>query len=534
MYTTKPSRLLVLFLPPIFTVLFVQLNNKMYDYDKLNLTQSCYFLVTNILMAVFMNSISGILTWYLSDYRMKELVYELEELKVKLGTFLPTCNKKRVEKAIKNVWQITNIYFIPINFYKSFVSVVGSLIIINGFYLKVGLVVVYLTVMLISNIFTKYMSDPKVKDIVFDPKSKHGYEEEKTKEELNPVNITTLGNVSEVYSRLTLGHSITNDIDAKMDTETKRAIKNAFRNTLIDTAGAIIFIGLLNVSTRSVAQSASSLCWIISMAFDSFNKWKKVYYLQEHSHILRKLKLHSHQCLNSNMLDDMTLNINEIKLRNVNFEYQSDILVDSDCQPYLAIKNLSCKFEKGKLNYVTGENGGGKSSIFKTLLYNISSGSIYLDGVSRDNIGWLTLRKSIYCLSQINEHPALLSDDILSKLKEENKELALQLGVDNLNVSGDGKSGSGGQEQRVHIFTALASGASVILLDEPFSALDVEWKDKVENILLEKSTSKIIIMIGHDCFVGKEHKINTYLITLYKQSESGNTELQISNVCNNV
>lgn len=534
MYTTKLGRLSVLFLPPIFTVIFVQLNNKMYDYDKLNVEQSLYFLTTNILMAVFMNSVSGILTWYLTDYRMKELVYELEEMKIKLGTFLPTGNKKRIEKAIKNVWQITNIYFIPVNLYKSIISIVGSLIIIDGVYFKVGLILVYGSVMIISHIFVKYTAEKKVKDITFDPKSKNGYEEEKTKEESDPLNITSLGNTNEVYSRLTFGHTITNDIDSKMDNETKRAIKNAFRNTLIDTAGAIIFIGLLNVSSRSVAQSASSLCWIISMAFDSFNKWKKVYYLQEHAHILKKLSLHSHQC-KMNTFDSVVLNVQKIELSDVCFEYQSDILIDSDCEPQPAIRNLSCKFEKGKLNYITGENGGGKSSLFKTLLYNIKSGSIYFDGISRSNIDWLTLRRSIYYLSQVNEHPALLSDDILTKLKEDNVELAKQFGLSDIKkVSGDGQGGSGGQEQRIHIFTALTSRANVVLLDEPFSALDIEWTNKVENILLEIAKSKIIIMVGHDCFHGKEQRINTYTITPFKKSASGNTELQCHKICNDV
>lgn len=525
MYTTKLSRLTVLFAPPIFTVFFVQLNNKMYDYDKLSIGQSFYFLMTNILMAIFMNSVSGIFTWYLTDYRMQELAYELNEMKIKLGTFLPNNNKKRIEKAIKNVWQITNIYFIPVNLYKSIISIVGSLYIIKGVYFKFGLILVYGSVMILSHFFVAYMDDKKVKDIVFDPKSKEGYNEEKTKEESNPLNIITLGNTNEVYSRLTLGHTITNDIDSKMETQTKRSMKNAFRNTLIDTAGSIIFIGLLNVSSRSVAQSASALCWIISTAFDSFSRWKKIYYLQEHAHILKKLSTHTHQCKMSS--DSVVLNVSKIELVDVCFEYQSDILIDFDSEPQLALKNLSCTFEKGKLNYITGENGGGKSSLFKTLLYNIKSGSIYFDNVSRDNVDWLTLRRSIYYLSQVNEHPALLSDDILTKLKEDNIELAKQFGLQDIkNVSSDGQSGSGGQEQRVHIFTALASQANIILLDEPFSALDVEWKNKVENILLEMAQSKIIIMIGHDCFNGKEQNVNTYKIDPFKKSASGNTELQ--------
>ena len=57
MYTTKLSRLAVLFAPPILIVFFVQLNNKMYDYDKLSIGQSLYFLMTNILMAIFIKMI---------------------------------------------------------------------------------------------------------------------------------------------------------------------------------------------------------------------------------------------------------------------------------------------------------------------------------------------------------------------------------------------------------------------------------------------------------------------------------------------
>lgn len=525
MYTTNVGRLCVLFIPPIMTVIFVQLNNKMYDYDKLNTKQSLYFLMTNVLMVVSMHSVSGIFLWYLTEYRMYELMYELEELKIKLGTYLPTCNKKRIDKAIKNVFQITNIYYIPINVYKSIVSVIASLWIIDGVYFKLGLVGLYLCVLFISRFFTSYMEDKTTKDVIFDPTTKNGYEDVKTKEESNPLNIINLENASEVYSRLTLSHSIVNNIDSKMTNETKRAIKYAFRSTLIDTAGAIIFIVLLNVSTRSVAQSASSLCWIVSTAFDSFSKWKKVYYLQEHAHLLKKLKQHEHICnMKENVADP--IDIKTIELINVNFEYQSDILIEAETEPQLAIKNLSCKFEKGKLNYITGENGGGKSSFFKTLLYNIKSGMVLFDGINRNQLNWLTLRRSIYYLSQINEHPAMLSEEILTELKKENTELAEKFGLaDIANVSGSGQGGSGGQEQRLHIFTALVSKASVILLDEPFSALDVEWKDKVEDILIELAKTKIIIMIGHDCFNMKANDVKQYTITPFKKSVSGNTEL---------
>lgn len=535
MYTTKITRLSVLILPPIFTVLFVQLNNKMYDYDKLTLQQSFYFVATGVLTIVFMNGISGIFTYYLTDYRMKELIYELEITQITLGTYLSTSNKKRLEKAIKNVWQLTNIYFIPINLYKSTISIVGSLIIIDGIYFKIGLVLIYLCVFLISNMFSKYTIDKQVKDTVFDPYSKNGYEEEKTKEEINPENIITLENTKEVFSRLTFGHTIVNDIDSKMENETKRSIKYAFRNTLIDATGVVIFVFLLNVTSRSVAQSASSLCWIISIAFSSFDKWKKVYYLQEHMHILKKLACHTHQSpvrLQYNCQN--VLNVNKITFKNVSFEYNSDILTEKsyDDIAELAIKNLSCTFTNKKLNYITGENGGGKSSLLKALLYNIKSGSIFFDDINRNNIDWITLRRSIYYLNQSNEHPVLLSETILKQLKNNNSTLAEKMGLNDLtDVSGDTKSASGGQEQRIHIFTALTSNANIILLDEPFSALDIEWKDTIENILIEIAKTKIIIMIGHDCFKGKESKIMTYSIVNYKKSLTDNTQLINCSTC---
>lgn len=533
MYTTKICRLSALFLPPVLTVIFVQLNNKMYDYDKLTVTDSIYFLMTNVLMAVCMNTISGIFTWYLTDYRMKELIYELEELKLKLGVFIPTCNKTRINKAIKNVWKITNVYFIPINLYKSVISIMGSLMMINGFHFKMCLIGIYTVVIIILHLFSKYVDTSKVDDVVFDPKSKEGYIEEKTKEELNPLNITSIENTSEVCSRLTLGHILTNDIDSKMENETKRCIKNAFKNTLVDTAGAVIFIFLLNVSSRSVAQSASSLCWIISMAVDSFHKWKKIYYLQEHAHILSKLKQYKHEC--SDILDSQILKPDHIVFNDVSFGYNRDILIDLEMTSELAISNLTCMFKKGKLNYITGENGGGKSSLFKALLHNINSGCIKFDQIDRKSISWLTLRRSIYYLCQINENPTILQKDTLNILKEKEPKLAEQFGLLSIeNIAGDSQGGSGGQEQRIHVFTALASGASIVLLDEPFSAFDISWKSIVEDILIEQSRDKIIIMIGHDCFKEKKHMINTYVINSYKKSPNGNTELTLVDACDGV
>jgi ABC-type bacteriocin/lantibiotic exporter with double-glycine peptidase domain len=525
LYTTNISRLVMLFVPPIFAVIFAQINYKVYDHDKLSVTQSFYFVGTNILMTFFMNGLSGMFVWYLTDYRIRELEFEFEELKITTGTFLPTGNKKRIAKALKNIWQISQIYHVPLSIYKSIISISGSIYMIEKMYYKIGLLVIYATTMYIIHMFVGYTTKTTVVETVFDSTTKDGYIEEKTKEQLNPKNIIKLGDATEVYSRLAIGHTVVNDINSQMETHTKRSLKNLFKSTLVDTAGSIIFIVLLNVSSRSVAQSASSLCWMISCAFESIHKWKKIYYLQEHMHILTKLKLNKHQCA-VKQVDASERLVDSIALDSVSFKYDSDILIDGVNEPIDALRNLSCRFSKGRLNYITGPNGQGKSTIFKALMYNISNGSIKFDDTCRDALDWFTLRSMVYQLNQSNENPALLSDEIISQLKSDNINLAKQFELDDLsNVSSDKQGGSGGQEQRIHIFTALASGTPVVLLDEPFSALDIEWKDKIEDILIEQAKTKIIIMIGHNCFSDKRHHVNSVEITHYSKSTTGNTEL---------
>jgi ABC-type bacteriocin/lantibiotic exporter with double-glycine peptidase domain len=526
MYTTKILRLVMLFLPPLFAVIFAQANYKLYDYDKLSVSQSLYFVGIGILMTFFTNGLGGMFVWYLTDYRIKELEFELEELKITTGTFLPTGNKKRIAKALKNIWQICQIYHVPISIYKSVISMIGCVYMIENVYYKIGLVLIHAITMCIVHVFVGYTTKTTVIETVFDRTTKDGYIEEKTKEQLNPCNIIKLTDAAEVYSRLALGHTVVNDIGSQMETHVKRSLKQVFKSTLIDTVGSIIFVVLLNVSSRSVAQSASSLCWMISSAFESVHKWKKIYYLQEHMHILTKLKGHKHQCAVKQTNTSKRLSVDSLTFESVSFKYDTDILIDGLNEPIDALRNLSCTFSRGKLNYITGQNGQGKSTIFKALMYNISSGTIKFDDISRNDIDWFSLRTMVYQLNQSNENPALLSDETISQLKKDNIDLARQFELDDLvNVSSDGKSGSGGQESRIHIFTTLASGTPIVLLDEAFSALDIAWKDRIEDILMEQAKTKIIILIGHNCFSGKGQFVNTVEITHYSKSESGNTEL---------
>jgi ABC-type lipoprotein export system ATPase subunit len=136
----------------------------------------------------------------------------------------------------------------------------------------------------------------------------------------------------------------------------------------------------------------------------------------------------------------------------------------------------------------------------------------------------------IYHLNQVNESPGLLPSHILKDLIKKNMKLATRLGINELGeIGNDSKSGSGGQEQRVHIFVALVSGSPIILFDEPFSALDINWKNIIEDVLIEQVSNKIIILIGHDCYHKKTKHLKKLTLEHWEKNVKGSTRLVETN-----
>ncbi len=161
---------------------------------------------------------------------------------------------------------------------------------------------------------------------------------------------------------------------------------------------------------------------------------------------------------------------------------------------------------------LNGEQGSGKTTILKLLLglYRPSSGAILIDGKDISDFTAKAVRKNITMVSsELTLLGKTLFEAVSYSRKEEKKQeiedLLVALGFfnpENVNLSmpiiDGGKNLSNGQRKLLIIVRALLSKKKIMLLDEPFSDLDDLYKEKVIELLKEKSKTNTIIIIDKD------------------------------------
>ena len=183
----------------------------------------------------------------------------------------------------------------------------------------------------------------------------------------------------------------------------------------------------------------------------------------------------------------------------------------------LAVHDVSFDIEPGELFVVMGLSGSGKSTLVRLLnrLIEPTSGSIDVDGRDLGSLGDADLRSlRNERIAMVFQHFALLPH----RTVRQNAEYGLQIrGVDpaerrstaqwaleqvGLGDRADAYPGqlSGGMQQRVGLARALASDTDVLLMDEPYSALDPLIRRDMQHLLvrLQRELRKTIVFITHD------------------------------------
>lgn len=162
------------------------------------------------------------------------------------------------------------------------------------------------------------------------------------------------------------------------------------------------------------------------------------------------------------------------------------------------------------LTCIIGESGSGKTTLLKMLNHLISpdSGDIEIDGKSIFDWDPISLRRTIVMLSQSAVmFQGTVRENMLAGLRFSEKpsapdsELNRLLDLLNLHVSLDADSGSlsGGEKQRVGLARVRLLDPSVLLLDEPSSALDEDTAHQVLKELADygRQRNKTIVMVTH-------------------------------------
>lgn len=194
-----------------------------------------------------------------------------------------------------------------------------------------------------------------------------------------------------------------------------------------------------------------------------------------------------------------------ISIRAVSKEYSNSVVVN----------NVSLEIKKNTITAIVGTSGSGKSTLLRMInrLVAMSSGQIFIDGKDitqepinklRRGIGYAIQGHGLFPHRTVAQNiatvPILLRWD-KKRIDERVEELLTLFNLDpNEFAHKYPHQLSGGQQQRVGVARALASKPPILLMDEPFGALDpvIRAKAQEDLLLIQKTIGVTIILVTHD------------------------------------
>ena len=195
-----------------------------------------------------------------------------------------------------------------------------------------------------------------------------------------------------------------------------------------------------------------------------------------------------------------------IEFRNLTFRYP-----DGD---FDVLKNMSFKINAGENIGIIGKTGSGKTTVVDLILrtYNVPDGSLFIDGHDVNDIPIHTVRKYSAYVPQdnflfsdtIENNIAFASDSAnteavvaSAKLSDVHENISeFQEGYNTV-LGERGVTVSGGQKQRISIARALMKDASILILDDSVSAVDVKTEKVILENLRREREGKTTILIAH-------------------------------------
>jgi osmoprotectant transport system ATP-binding protein len=179
-----------------------------------------------------------------------------------------------------------------------------------------------------------------------------------------------------------------------------------------------------------------------------------------------------------------------------------------------ALDDLSLEIPAGAFCILVGPSGGGKTTALKMVnrLIPFDSGDILIDGRSVRDIPVVELRREIgYVIQQVGLFPHMTVGENIgtvprllgwskAKIRERSSELLELVGLEQSDINRYPAQLSGGQRQRVGLARALAADPPLLLMDEPFGALDpiTRFRLQTEMRRLHREVGKTVIFVTHD------------------------------------
>ena len=181
----------------------------------------------------------------------------------------------------------------------------------------------------------------------------------------------------------------------------------------------------------------------------------------------------------------------------------------------IAVNEVSLTVDEGQICVFLGPSGCGKSTTLKMInrLIKPTSGRVLINGEDTTGIDEVTLRRNIgYVIQQIGLFPNMTIEEnitVVPKLLGWDKKRCHERAVELMSMvqlepkqylSRYPRELSGGQQQRIGVIRALAADAPVLLMDEPFGAVDPVNRDAIQNefFQMQRALNKTVIMVSHD------------------------------------
>lgn len=280
---------------------------------------------------------------------------------------------------------------------------------------------------------------------------------------------------------------------------------------LLAGLGVVVVIGLGGENVRSGIWTVGSFnaYMVMFVAFSGrtrvaakiFNRWHGAKAAWQR--VKEKIIVHeSKRDQNHSSLDFQK--VNQLKVSHLNFSYGSKQVLN----------DISFEVKSGEIIGITGAVGSGKSSLINALLGQYKyDGDIFIDSIQLRNIpdynkhqiiGYSGHEQFLFSMSieenirlemenEGNEKEllnTLVTSGLLEDIERFDEGIKTQVGEKGLKVSG-------GQRQRISMARAIYKSTSILLLDDPFSALDIATEQRIIKRLKEDFKDQIVVIATH-------------------------------------
>lgn len=193
--------------------------------------------------------------------------------------------------------------------------------------------------------------------------------------------------------------------------------------------------------------------------------------------------------------------INSISFKNTSFSYDNKPVLNS----------VTLNFSKGDIISLAGENGAGKSTFIQIICGILKANGVYYNETSQDSLNESTLLNKIsYMVQQGYLFPSTILNNLTcfnKSLEPKAKELCKELGLDHkilklpkgydTLINEKNSNLSGGEKQLISLIRTLLKDSSIVILDEPNSALDSQIEEILNTKLKKYLSNKIVFIISH-------------------------------------